>query len=974
MTPERWQEVAEQMEKALRLKVHERSPYLAQLAVNDPDLHREVESLLASHQEADTDFLKSPMGRVPPDASSAPLPTMLNRRVGSYQVVELIGVGGMGEVYRAFRADDQYRKQVALKVVLGGEDSGFVISRFKNERQILASLEHPNIARLLDGGTTEDGAPYFVMELIEGESIDQYCDHHKLVISERLKLFLQVSSAVQFAHQRLIIHRDIKPSNILVTGDGTPKLLDFGIAKILDTEAAADGFQPTLTVFRMLTPGYASPEQIKGEPITTASDVYSLGVVLYELLTGRSPYQVNNRAAQELARAVCEYEPEKPSMAVRRGRLDFPQSNEQLKTSATVSAPAEGSSEKLQRRLRGDLDNIVLMAMRKEPHRRYVSVEQFATDIRRHLEDLPVIARKDTARYRASKFVSRHKAGVVATAVVAITLIVGFVITVREARIAQRRFNDVRSLANSLIFDVHDSIKDLPGSTPARKIIVDRALQYLNTLARESNGDLGLQRELATAYERVGLVQGHYMQDNLGDSKGSLYSYQQALEIRKQVDVKSHDWNDRLTLAQSYRLVAEMLTVAGKVQQARDCIDHAIAISEALNQAHPKDPQVLYEMGLDYGKSSETWRPDDPNGKFGSLDDIRKALTTDEAALSVKPDDLRTLDLYASALGSIGQYLVNTDPRAALPYYQRELEIERRLTQRSSAITYANRVAHAYGQITGAYEYMGDNAREFENATKVLAIFQDLSREDPKNASLGQHLAIAYTNVALALARLGKFKSSLDDWTKSAEIMRKLVLSAPENQSQRHYLASVLGAGGTILLRADQPEAALTRFGEMRVIDQSLRDAGAASPFDVANIAACSEKMGEASALAGNLGQSGEYFQQALTVAEPLISKRNQTPDYFQGQLNALYAAADAYSGLGDLSVREAQEPGQAPAQRKPNWVQARSWYAKSLETWHRIGHPNHTAPNNSFDVGDPTLVARKLQRCEAELAAIPSN
>ena len=241
--------------------------------------------------------------------------------MGAYQIVEQIGVGGMGEVYRAVRADDQYSKQVALKVVRGGQDSAFVISRFKNERQILASLDHPNIARLLDGGSTEDGAPYFVMELIEGEPIDQYCDHRRLGLGDRLRLFLEVCSAVQFAHQRLIIHRDLKPGNILVTADGATKLLDFGIAKILDPVAVTEDFEPTLTQFRALTPAYASPEQIKGEPITTASDVYSLGVVLYELLTGHHPYRRDRETRRrKLLRLVCEVQPKKPSSVVSAGR------------------------------------------------------------------------------------------------------------------------------------------------------------------------------------------------------------------------------------------------------------------------------------------------------------------------------------------------------------------------------------------------------------------------------------------------------------------------------------------------------------------------------------------------------------------------------------------------------------------------------------------------------------------------------
>ena len=323
MTPQRWRLIKEKLDVALGLEASPRAAYLAEIGSVDQELRRELDSLLASHEQVLTDFMDAP---AIPGVTAMPVAqeskAMIGRRVGTYQIVEQIGMGGMGEVYRAFRADDQYRKEVAIKLVRAGQDSAFVVSRFKHERQILANLDHPNIARLLDGGSTEDGVPYFVMELINGRAIDEYC--RELNISERLKLFLQVCSAVQYAHQRLTIHRDIKPGNILVTSDGNPKLLDFGIAKILDPSAAQD-LGPSMTLFQVLTPGYASPEQIKGEPITTATDVYSLGVVLYELLTGQHPYFAAGDTAEKIARKVCDTEPKKPSSVVRWRPNIFPQ-------------------------------------------------------------------------------------------------------------------------------------------------------------------------------------------------------------------------------------------------------------------------------------------------------------------------------------------------------------------------------------------------------------------------------------------------------------------------------------------------------------------------------------------------------------------------------------------------------------------------------------------------------------------------
>ncbi len=350
------------------------------------------------------------------------------RLIGPYKIIRKIGHGGMGSVFLAARADDQYRKQVAIKLVKRGMDTDFIVSRFLSERQILASLDHPNIASLFDGGATADGLPYFVMEDIEGLPINEYCDTHNLSTTERLKLFSIVCAAVHYAHRKHIIHRDIKPTNILVTADGMPKLLDFGIAKILDPDLSIQTTGRTATARRLMTPGYASPEQVRGESVTTASDIYSLGVLLYELLTGHRPYHVRNRATDEIARVICEQEPEKPSTAITR--IEEVHGDDGLRpirlTPESVSKTRDGSPEKLRRRLAGDIDNIVLMAIRKEPRRRYESVEQFSEDIRRHLEGRPVRARKDTLSYRSAKFINRNRAAVIEVALS--MLVVGLLI------------------------------------------------------------------------------------------------------------------------------------------------------------------------------------------------------------------------------------------------------------------------------------------------------------------------------------------------------------------------------------------------------------------------------------------------------------------------------------------------------------------------------------------------------------------
>jgi eukaryotic-like serine/threonine-protein kinase len=424
MTPERYQQVKELFQSALKHEGSQRKRFLAEACAGDPSLREEVESLLTSHEEAPSFIESSALEIVSKVLPDQPDKQMVGQRIGPYKVIREIAHGGMGAVYLAFRADDEYQKQVAIKLIKRGMDTDSIIRRFRNERQILANLDHPNIARLIDGGTTEDGLTYFIMDHVEGLPIDAYCDAHKLSIAERLKLFCTVCSAVEYAHQHHVIHRDLKPSNIFINIEGVPKLLDFGIAKLLNPEPP---FQTVESVgLGPMTPDYASPEQVRGETITPASDVYSLGVLLYELLTGHRPYRIKSRTPQEIERVICEEEPERPSRAIGciEEVLGSDGTSEITITPESVSATRDGQSEKLRRYLAGDVDKILLMALRKESERRYPSVDRFSEDIRRHLEGQPVIARKDALYYRSTKFIKRNKATFVAVALTAVILVI----------------------------------------------------------------------------------------------------------------------------------------------------------------------------------------------------------------------------------------------------------------------------------------------------------------------------------------------------------------------------------------------------------------------------------------------------------------------------------------------------------------------------------------------------------------------
>jgi len=475
MLSEQWPQIEEILESAMGCDPARRTAFLDAACGNDAELRREVESLLAFHEgesfARDSGFSDAIRVLETRDASSSQ-----GCKIGAYRVLREIGRGGMGNVYLAARADDAFQKLVAIKIVRRGMDLDEVVRRFRTERQILAMLDHPNIARLLDGGATDDGLPYFVMEFIEGEPIDKYCDGHKLAIAERLKLFQGVCSAVSYAHQNLVVHRDIKPANVLVTKEGVPRLLDFGIAKLLATDTATQA--KTLTALRALTPEYASPEQVRGEPITTASDIYSLGVLLYWLLAGHRTYRSPLSSPAEIERAICEEEPEKPS---------------------------DRGPKEIRSQLRGDLDTIVLMALRKESRRRYASVEQFSEDIRRHLANLPVTARPDTRMYRTTKFIQRNRAWVAMAAITFISLTGGIAASLGQthlARIEQAKTARMNTFLQEMISGTWRTANQKGLDATVADMLADAAQRVETELSDQPEVKGEMLRTIGAAYQQ----------------------------------------------------------------------------------------------------------------------------------------------------------------------------------------------------------------------------------------------------------------------------------------------------------------------------------------------------------------------------------------------------------------------------------------------------------------------------------------
>ncbi len=775
MTAEEWVKVRGILERALDLAPEGRAAYLESACSGDAALRREVDSLIASHEDARTDFLEpDAFARAPAAGAPSSGESLAGKRIGAYQIVEEIGQGGMGSVYRAIRADDQYRKQVAIKLVRGGLGDAFRRHRFKAERQILANLDHPNIARLLDGGALEDGQPYVVMEYIQGQPIDQFCDSRGLPVSARLRLFRTVCSAVAYAHQHLVIHRDLKPANILVTDAGEPKLLDFGIAKILDADAAAGTGNTTVTVLRPMTPEYASPEQVRGEPMTTASDVYSLGVVLYGLLTGQRPYPGTSRAPHEIAQAVCEAQPEKPSTAIYRDE-------------AVANLP-EGSREKLRRRLRGDLDNIVLKALRKEPERRYASVEQFSEDIRRHLKGLPVMARPDTFWYRSGKFVNRHKAAVLAGSLAIAALVAGLVMTLRETYVAraeraraEQRFNDVRALANSLLFEVHDAIQNLPGSTAARKLIVDRALRYLDTLAAEAKGNLSLQRELAAAYQKVGDVQGGFREANLGDAAGALLSYRKSLGILEAVTAADpSNVESQRELIRAHGKLSDTLALAGDRAGAIQQSEQLVAIAERLSAADPANQAERRNLALaylDYGSkraNKEQWQ--------AALQDCQKALPLLESVVAA--GDKRSSRLLALAYSRNGDLLSRFAHRHAesVAMHQKAIDLVQSMLGEDPDNVDLRRIEAWEILLTG--DEIGvqvDATKALEKYRTTVKKLQALSAADVNDVQVQILIAIATGRLGSAFLQQGNARAALVELENSLAQARRFAKPGSSN-------------------------------------------------------------------------------------------------------------------------------------------------------------------------------------------------
>jgi tetratricopeptide (TPR) repeat protein len=782
---ERWRRTEEVFHQVLDAPAANRAGRLKELCAGDAELLQEADSLLRAW-EAQEHFSSE-------HASShreEPRAVQTGRRIGPYQLERILGRGGMGAVYLARRADGQFEQQVAIKLIDVPLAGDLFRERFRRERQILAGLNHAFIARLLDGGTGAEGDLYLAMEYVEGVPITQHCRDNALSLRDRLALFKSVCTGVRYAHQNLVVHRDLKPDNILVLADGTPKLLDFGTAKLMDPTEAEGEF--TREGFHAFTPQYASPEQVLGQAITTASDIYSLGVLLFLLTSGSPPYELSNFSTAELVRVICDEQPPRPSEKAVPGTVD------------------------------ADVDAIVMKAIRKEPEQRYPSADALIADIEAYLEGRPVAARQGTLRYRALKMMRRNKVALTGAALVLLTVMAGIAGVLWQARIAnvqrrkaESRSEDLRKLSNTLLSDLDDAIQKLPGSTPAQRLLVTTVLEHLDRMQKDAADDPQLQLDMVNAYIRLGNVQGNPYDQNIGDPQGAMATLDKALAIAASLN-KAQLNNIAVTraLGMVQQSRSEVLFGMGKTPDGVVSMRAAVSIFHGLAARPGASVDALAEAATAYGGLGDELGQSGTasmSDTVGALAAFRKTLELDQRILQRDPSHVRAIRGMALIRMKIANIEAETDPGSALPDYRKALDGIHSLPEAIRS-TFPNQrfVCHMLRKYGLALKDTGDYQQALQNFEQARIMLQRFSDLDPHDARALNDLAAGLDDEAGCFEdraqgifpgagnRNADDSSALRLLTETRAILERHLAQDPANAHWRANLGAILIRMGVV--------------------------------------------------------------------------------------------------------------------------------------------------------------------------------
>jgi eukaryotic-like serine/threonine-protein kinase len=822
LTAKQWKFISAFFPDALELTPEDRTRFVSERCGDHPELVDEVLSLLAAH-DLKVAILNIPISEfttelLTPDLNDPP------PEIDQYRIINKIGEGGMARVYLAEQIREDFRRIVAVKVLGESGSSNQLFRRFLRERQILANLTHPNIARLYDGGLTRDGEPFISMEFVEGSPVTDYCATRQLDLPERLRLFLSVCDAVSYAHRNLIVHRDLKPSNILVTADGVPKLLDFGIAKILTREVVSDLTQ-TQPGDRMLTPAYASPEQMRGDVITTGTDVYSLGVILYQLLTGRLPYVFADRTPSEALRLMTE--------TVHRRPSTLPYDLETARKFGLSMTP-----KRLRKLFSGDLDTILARALRKDPAERYASVEQLAEDIENHLAGRPIRARADSIVYRTRKFLQRNRWQTAAAAIVLLSTTGGIGTGLwqgYQARLERERATAAQNLYTQSQFDTYDLVKDLSGATPVREKIIKDATTYLSKFENDAVNNPELAAKLAEGFQRLGEIQGKPKQGQIGDIPGALVSYQKAKRLYERVlETRPGDAEARLQLAAILEVQGQMFLRSDQLEQAKVCFLEALKYCTVENPGGPstlaKQIQVI----------SIRKRLGDTLANYGeiraSLLEIRKA---NAEVSTLNPKEAKVQEQIASLRA-----------RIVLPY---RLTVEM-LDTRVGKTSFTQALKEAAVELQKQH----------------LALCQDLERQSPTSARYRSYTTAAEIRLGNLQLLAGLPRESLANCWQGLRKAEGVFRADPANSEFRYLLANAEFFAGEACLGNNDPASALKMLERAEIHFETLLKSDQSNIELRIDSAKLHITFGDILERQGNLGYAIPHFNRALEIIETL--------------------------------------------------------------------------------------------------------